>query len=38
MIKKNKHLIHDLLALYYLKAQEPETAMVNCLQGLAMGP
>ena len=29
---------HDLLFLYYQKAQEPEMAMVKCLKGLAMGP
>jgi hypothetical protein len=38
MIKKTDRLIHDLLFLYYQKAQEPEAAMTKCLQGLAMGP
>lgn len=38
MIKETNSLIHDLLSRYYQNAQEPETAMTKCLQGLAMGP
>jgi hypothetical protein len=38
MIKKTNRLVHDLLFLYYQKAQEPVKAMSKCLKGLAMGP
>ncbi len=38
MTKETNRLIHDLLSLYYQNTQEPETAMVKCLYGLAMGP
>jgi hypothetical protein len=38
MIKGTNRIIHDLLYLYYQKAQEPVTAMSNCLKALAMGP
>ena len=38
MIKDTNRLVHDLLCLYYQKAQDPVKAMSKCLKGLAMGP
>ncbi|WP_428159294.1 hypothetical protein [Desulfobacter sp.] len=38
LTKKRDRLIHDLLSSYYQKIQPPESAMVKCLQALAMGP
>jgi hypothetical protein len=31
-------LVHDLLSRYYQETKEPEAALIECLQGLALGP